>query len=88
MASSPKQYPACGGYRHGNTDEDSNRNELQDEEAVTRWSSTFQGSEAAEGHRREYAGHEHGKARCRCEKKSAQDSHTYCSRVTRIHSSI
>lgn len=83
-----KQHPTRGGYGQGNTNKNPNRDELQDKEAVARRSTTLQDSEPAEDHRREYSGHEHYKTRCSCEETSAQDPHAYCSRVTRIHSSI
>ena len=41
-----------------------------------------------EDQRREHTCQSHHNTRCSCEEKSAHDSHTYCSRVTRIHSSI
>lgn len=74
----PKQHPAGGGYGQGNTEGNSDRHERQDEKAVTRRGSTLEDKVSAEDHRRPYAGRE---------EESAQD-HTYCSRVTRIHSSI
>ena len=83
-----KQHPTRGGYGQGNTNENPNRDELQDKEAVARRSTTLQDSEPAEDHRRDYSGHEHHKTCCGREEKSAQDSHAYCSRVTRIHSFI
>jgi hypothetical protein len=56
--------------------------------AVTRRGSTLEDQVPAEDHRRPYAGREHRQTRCGREEESVQDSHAYCSRVTRIHSSI
>ena len=84
----PKRHPAGAGYGQGNREENSDRAQRQDEKPVTRRGVTLPDTETAADHRRQYSGHEHHHTRRHCEEESAQDSHTYCSRVTRIHSSI
>ena len=55
----PKQHPARCGYGHRNADKNSDHDELQDEEPISRRSTALQNSEPAKDNRREYSGQKH-----------------------------